>query len=45
MLFIVLGFLGGADGKEPTSQYKRCKRCKFVSWVNGHKDMNMTEET
>ena len=34
MLFIVLGLLGGADGKEPTSQYKRRKRSKFVSWVN-----------
>ena len=26
-------FPGGARGKEPTCQHKRCKRCRFSSWV------------
>ena len=24
---------GGTSGKEPTCQYKRCKRCQFSPWV------------
>ena len=27
------GFPGGACGKEPTCQCKRCKRCRFDPWV------------
>ena len=26
-------FPGGASGKEPTSQYRRCKRLRFDPWV------------
>ena len=29
----ILGFLGGASGKEPTCQYKRHQRCGFNPWV------------
>ena len=25
-----MGFLGGASGKEPTCQFKRCKRCSLI---------------
>ena len=28
-----MGFPGGASGKEPTYQYRRCKRCRFNPWV------------
>ena len=28
-----VGFPGGASGKEPTCQCRRCKRCEFDSWV------------
>ena len=28
-----LGFPGGASGKEPTSQCRRHKRCRFDPWV------------
>ena len=28
-----LGFPGGASGKEPTCQCRRCKRCGFDPWV------------
>ena len=27
------GFPGGTSGKEPTCQFRRCKRCRFNSWV------------
>ena len=27
------GFPGGATGKEPARQYRRCKRCEFDPWV------------
>ena len=27
------GAKGGANGKEPTCQYRRCNRCRFNSWV------------
>jgi len=27
------GFPGGASGKKPTYQYRRCKRCGFDPWV------------
>ena len=27
------GFSGGASGKEPTCQFKRCKRCGFYPLV------------
>ena len=30
---LVLGFPGGASGKEPTCQCRRCKRQGFDSWV------------
>ena len=26
-------FPGGASGKEPTCQYRRCKKCGFDPWV------------
>ena len=29
----VLGFPGGASGKEPMCQYRRHKRCGFNPWV------------
>ena len=29
----MLGFSGGASGKEPTCQCRRCKRCGFDPWV------------
>ena len=29
----VQGFPGGASGKEPTCQCRRCKRLRFYSWV------------
>ena len=32
-LWIVLGFPGGANGKEPCCQYRRLKRCGFDPWV------------
>ena len=32
-LYTVEGFPGDAGGKEPTSQYRRHKRCRFNSWV------------
>ena len=28
-----MGFLGGASGKELSCQCRRCKRCRFSSWV------------
>ena len=28
-----MGFPGGASGKEPTCQCRRCKRCGFNAWV------------
>ena len=28
-----MGFPGGTDGKEPTCQCRRHKRCRFDSWV------------
>ena len=28
-----LGLPGGASGKEPTCQFRRCKRCGFDPWV------------
>ena len=28
-----MGFPGGANGKEPACQRKRCKRCKFDPWI------------
>ena len=28
-----VGFLGGAHGKEPSSQCRRCKRLEFNPWV------------
>ena len=28
-----MGFPGGASGKEPSYQHRRCKRCQFDSWV------------
>ena len=28
-----MGFPGGANGKEPACQCKRCKRCRFDPWV------------
>ena len=28
-----MGFPGGASGKEPTCQYRRCKRRGFEPWV------------
>jgi len=28
-----VGFPGDASGKEPTCQYRRCKRCVFNPWV------------
>ena len=27
------GFPGGASGKEPACQSRRCKRCRFNPWV------------
>ena len=33
LLHINMGFPGGASGKEPTCQCRRCKRCRFESWV------------
>ena len=27
------GFLGGARGKEPTCQCRKCKRVRFYPWV------------
>jgi len=32
-LLYIRGFLGGASGKEPTCQCKRCKRWEFNPWV------------
>ena len=29
----ILGFPGGPSGKEPTCQYRRCKRLRFNPWV------------
>ena len=29
----VVGFPGGTNGKEPTCQCRRCKRCRFNPWV------------
>ena len=29
----IVGFPGGASGKEPACQCRRCKRCKFNPWV------------
>ena len=29
----ILGFTGGAGGKEPACQCRRCKRCGFYPWV------------
>ena len=28
-----VGFSGGASGKEPTLEYRRCKRLRLDSWV------------
>ena len=28
-------FPGGASGKEPSCQCRRCKRCEFDSWAGG----------
>ena len=28
-----MGFPGGTKGKESTSQWRRCKRCRFNPWV------------
>ena len=28
-----MGFPGGASGKEPACQWRRCKRCRFDPWV------------
>ena len=28
-----MGFPGGASGKEPACQCRRCKRCGFYPWV------------
>ena len=30
---LILGFAGGASGKEPVCQYRRHKRCKFDPWA------------
>ena len=30
---LYVGFPGGASGKEPTCQLRRCKRCWFNPWV------------
>ena len=32
------GFPGGASGKEPSCQFKRCKRHRFDPWI-GKEDM------
>ena len=32
-LISLLGFPGGASGKEPTCQCRRQKRCEFDTWV------------
>ena len=32
-LFLESGSPGGASGKEPTCQCRRCKRCRFHPWV------------
>ena len=29
----ILGFLGGASGKEPPCECKRCQRCEFHPWI------------
>ena len=29
----MMGFLGGVSGKDPACQCRRCKRCRFNSWV------------
>ena len=33
MYYIFMGFSGGASGKEPVCQCKRCKRQGFNPWV------------
>ena len=30
---VITGFPGGATGKEPSFQCRRCKRCRFDPWV------------
>ena len=32
-VYISMGFPGGASGKEPTCQYRRCKRRRIDPWV------------
>ena len=32
-MYVCMGFLGGASGKESTCQCRRCKRCGFNPWV------------
>ena len=32
-LCILLGFSGGASGKEPACQCRKCKRCRVGSWI------------
>jgi len=31
--FLMTGFPGGASGKEPTCQCRRCKRCRLNPWA------------
>ena len=31
--YSLLGFPGGASGKGPTCQWRRCKRCRFYPWL------------
>ena len=33
MVYLGKGFPGGTSGKEPSCQYRRCKRCRFDPWV------------
>ena len=32
-VYLFMGFPGGASGKEPTCQCRRCKRYVFYSWI------------
>ena len=32
-LYVLMGFPGGATGKDPTCQCRRGKRCRFYPWV------------
>ena len=34
IILTFMGFLGGTSGKEPTCQWRRCKRREFNPWVD-----------